>query len=60
MELAIFVWTTSREGYFAQCDDTNPNGKDAGTAFFGGPKPPVLFKDCKQNTPAFLSRTWAW
>jgi threonine dehydrogenase-like Zn-dependent dehydrogenase len=27
-----------RDGYFAQCDNANPNGKDAGTAFFGGPK----------------------
>jgi threonine dehydrogenase-like Zn-dependent dehydrogenase len=27
-----------RAGYFAQCDDSNPNGKDSGTAFFGGPK----------------------
>ena len=27
-----------RAGYFAQCDQANPNGKDAGTAFFGGPK----------------------
>ena len=27
-----------RAGYFAQCDTANPNGKDAGTAFFGGPK----------------------
>jgi threonine dehydrogenase-like Zn-dependent dehydrogenase len=27
-----------RAGYFAQCDGANPNGKDAGTAFFGGPK----------------------
>lgn len=27
-----------RAGYFAQCDDANPNGKDSGTAFFGGPK----------------------
>jgi threonine dehydrogenase-like Zn-dependent dehydrogenase len=27
-----------RAGYFAQCDDANPNGKTAGTAFFGGPK----------------------
>jgi threonine dehydrogenase-like Zn-dependent dehydrogenase len=27
-----------RAGYFAQCDAANPNGKDAGTAFFGGPK----------------------
>jgi len=26
-----------RSGYFAQCDVANPNGKRAGTAFFGGP-----------------------
>jgi threonine dehydrogenase-like Zn-dependent dehydrogenase len=27
-----------RSGYFSQCDNANPNGKLAGTAFFGGPK----------------------
>ena len=27
-----------RAGYYAQCDKANPNGPDAGTAFFGGPK----------------------
>lgn len=27
-----------REGYFAQCDNANPNGAQAGTAFYGGPK----------------------
>jgi threonine dehydrogenase-like Zn-dependent dehydrogenase len=27
-----------RSGYYAQCDTANPNGPDAGTAFFGGPK----------------------
>jgi threonine dehydrogenase-like Zn-dependent dehydrogenase len=27
-----------RAGYFAQCDRANPNGKRAGTAFFGGPE----------------------
>lgn len=27
-----------RSGYFAQCDQANPNGKRAGTAFFGGPE----------------------
>jgi threonine dehydrogenase-like Zn-dependent dehydrogenase len=27
-----------RAGYFAQCDNANPHGKRAGTAFFGGPK----------------------
>lgn len=27
-----------RAGYYSQCDKANPTGKDAGTAFFGGPK----------------------
>jgi threonine dehydrogenase-like Zn-dependent dehydrogenase len=27
-----------RAGYYAQCDNANPNGMRAGTAFFGGPK----------------------
>lgn len=27
-----------RAGYFSQCDVANPNGKEAGTSFFGGPK----------------------
>lgn len=27
-----------RAGYFSQCDNANPNGSAAGTAFFGGPK----------------------
>jgi threonine dehydrogenase-like Zn-dependent dehydrogenase len=27
-----------RQGLFAQCDVANPNGPDAGTTFFGGPK----------------------
>lgn len=27
-----------RVGYFAQCDQANPGGKRAGTAFFGGPE----------------------
>ena len=26
-----------RAGYYAQCDNANPNGPDAGTSFFGGP-----------------------
>jgi threonine dehydrogenase-like Zn-dependent dehydrogenase len=26
-----------RSGYYAQCNDANPNGPAAGTAFFGGP-----------------------
>src|SRR4051812_4989333 len=28
-----------RAGYYAQCDNANPDGKRAGTAFFGGPGP---------------------
>ena len=28
-----------RAGYYAQCDNANPNGPQAGTAFFGGPEP---------------------
>ena len=27
-----------RAGWFAQCDHANPNGPEAGTAFFGGPE----------------------
>lgn len=27
-----------RAGYTAQCDDANPNGASAGTAFYGGPE----------------------
>jgi len=27
-----------RAGYYAQCDNANPNGPEAGTCFFGGPK----------------------
>ncbi|ACC81581.1 zinc-dependent alcohol dehydrogenase [Nostoc punctiforme] len=27
-----------RTGYHAQCDNANPNGHNAGTAFFGGPE----------------------
>src|SRR5437762_4293173 len=27
-----------RVGYYSQCDNANPNGPSAGTAFYGGPK----------------------
>lgn len=27
-----------RAGYYSQCDEANPGGKTAGTAFFGGPE----------------------
>ena len=28
-----------RAGYYAQCDNANPGGPTAGTAFYGGPQP---------------------
>ncbi|HEY2027879.1 MAG TPA: alcohol dehydrogenase catalytic domain-containing protein, partial [Myxococcales bacterium] len=28
-----------RSGHYSQCDVANPNGRQAGTAFFGGPAP---------------------
>lgn len=33
-----------REGYYAQCDNANPNGAAAGTAFYGGPKASGAFQ----------------
>ena len=27
-----------RSGYYAQCDNMNPNGNQAGTSFYGGPE----------------------
>lgn len=33
-----------RAGYHAQCDNANPNGRQAGTAFYGGPKPTGPFQ----------------
>ena len=30
--------TYCRAGYHSQCDVANPNGRDAGTVFFGGPE----------------------
>jgi threonine dehydrogenase-like Zn-dependent dehydrogenase len=36
--LACGYCSYCRDGYNAQCDNVNPNGKNAGTAFFGGPK----------------------
>lgn len=27
-----------RAGYYAQCDNANPHGREAGTAFYGGPE----------------------
>jgi threonine dehydrogenase-like Zn-dependent dehydrogenase len=36
--IACGVCSYCRDGYYAQCDKANPNGPEAGTAFFGGPK----------------------
>lgn len=36
--IACGVCSYCRAGYFAQCDDANPMGHRAGTAFYGGPK----------------------
>jgi threonine dehydrogenase-like Zn-dependent dehydrogenase len=36
--LACGYCSYCRAGYNSQCDNANPNGKNAGTAFFGGPK----------------------
>ncbi len=33
-----------RGGYYSQCDVANPNGPQAGTAFFGGPEPTGPFQ----------------
>ena len=35
-----------RAGYYAQCDNANPNGREAGTAFFGGPAMSGPFDGC--------------
>lgn len=37
--IACGVCSYCRAGYYAQCDQANPGGKRAGTAFFGGPGP---------------------
>ena len=36
--IACGICSYCRAGYYAQCDDANPNGPQAGTAFFGGPE----------------------
>jgi len=35
------------KGYFSQCDEANPNGSEAGTAFFGGPKDSGPLQGCQ-------------
>jgi threonine dehydrogenase-like Zn-dependent dehydrogenase len=36
--IACGICAYCRVGYYAQCDRANPNGPEAGTAFFGGPE----------------------
>lgn len=36
-----------RKGYYSQCDVANPNGPEAGTAFFGGPKSSGPLQGCQ-------------
>ncbi len=36
--IACGVCSYCRAGYYAQCDNANPHGHAAGTAFFGGPE----------------------
>jgi threonine dehydrogenase-like Zn-dependent dehydrogenase len=48
-----------RAGYFAQCDVANPNGKKAGTSFFGGPKATGPFHGLKPKKRAFPTPTLA-
>ena len=36
-----------RNGFYAQCDHANPNGADAGTTFFGGPKQSGPLNGCQ-------------
>jgi threonine dehydrogenase-like Zn-dependent dehydrogenase len=44
-----------REGYFAQCDNANPNGPHAGTAYFGGPEMTGRSTACKLRRRVFPS-----
>jgi threonine dehydrogenase-like Zn-dependent dehydrogenase len=43
-----------RAGYYAQCDVANPNGKKAGTAFFGGPKDSGSFQGLQAEKREYL------
>lgn len=36
-----------RKGLFSQCDTTNPNGPESGTAFYGGPEASGPFQGCQ-------------
>jgi threonine dehydrogenase-like Zn-dependent dehydrogenase len=38
-----------QKGFFAQCEVANPNGPEAGTAFFGGPKNSGPLQGCQSE-----------
>ncbi len=40
-----------RAGYYSQCSNANPNGPEAGTAFFGGPKDSGPFNGLQAMEP---------
>jgi threonine dehydrogenase-like Zn-dependent dehydrogenase len=49
--------TYCRGGYYAQCLEANPNGPDAGTAFFGVLSRSGRSTGCRPSSPASRSRT---
>jgi threonine dehydrogenase-like Zn-dependent dehydrogenase len=49
--------TYCRGGYYAQCLEANPNGPDAGTAFFGGPESTGPFDGLQAELATSRSRT---
>lgn len=40
-----------RDGCYSQCDVANPNGRLAGTAFFGGRRSQAHSTGCRRSTP---------
>lgn len=47
-----------RAGYHAQCDNANPNGSRAGTAFFGGPRASGPFHGLQAEKARARWRRW--
>lgn len=42
-----------RAGYYSQCDNANPNGKRAGTAYYGDPVARDRSRACRPSSHAF-------
>lgn len=49
-----------RAGYYAQCDQANPNGPDQGTTFYGGPESSGPSTECRRSSYACPSPTSTW